>query len=82
MSGSVDVQKLAEELHQHGIINLDTPLRTLLKPTAIGLTNPNSPVADNAVAWSDYVLVTKGRPSAISEAANVARNIRGTIAQP
>lgn len=67
-----DVEKLALELHEGGALNLDTPLRDLLKPQGIGVIDPNSPIADNAVAWSDYVLITKGKTGPIDDLVKVA----------
>ncbi|MBL4790687.1 MAG: hypothetical protein JKY60_17120 [Kordiimonadaceae bacterium] len=76
MTAIKDVEKLTLDLHNQKIIDLDRPLRDLLKPEGIGFIDPDSPLADNAIAWSDYVLITKGKTGSLDDLLKVAETIR------
>ncbi len=82
MPESMNVEKLMHDLHEQGILNLDTSVRSLLKPEGIGMADPVSPVANNAVAWSEYVLITRGKPGDINEVAQLKDSLRNAIQQP
>ena len=66
-----DLHKLATSLHKSGVVNLNTKVGDILK------VDPKGPVSDNAVAWSDYILITKGKPANLAQIGRVARAVRG-----
>lgn len=82
MPDSMNVEQLMNELHEQGILNLDTPVRSLLKPQGIGMVDPVNPAADNVIAWSDYVVVTKGKLIELNEIARLRDSLRDSIRQP
>ena len=82
MPRSWDVERAARNLSEIGALNLDTTIGDLLRPEGIGIVDPTDPVSDNAVAWSDYVLITKGKPAPIREIGALADVLRGGIEGP
>jgi hypothetical protein len=79
MPKSLNVEKLMEHLGETGTLNLDTKIRDLMRPEGIGLVDPSDPVSDNAVAWNDYVLITKGSGAAVRELRTALDALRGTV---
>jgi len=72
MANFSDIERLAIELDDNKIINLDTPLRELLRPQGIGVIDPTNPLSDNVIAWSDYVLITSGKTSPLQDLVRVS----------
>lgn len=62
-----DIQKLAKNMHDAGLVNLNMKLSDVLK------IDPSGPVSDNAIAWSDYVLVTKGKLGDLSKVKRITK---------
>jgi hypothetical protein len=72
----MDIERLANELHDKGVFNLDTPVRTLLEPE--GLSVSGSEVAGfNIIAWDRYALITDLQASSgVSDIAAIANTVR------
>ncbi|MDO7888117.1 hypothetical protein [Hymenobacter cheonanensis] len=79
--GITDVRKLAQELHDNKVINLNTSVGDLLKAAqGVGTINKGhgGDVMDSVVAWSGYVVVTKGKPADMSQLERLGKqNIGG-----
>jgi hypothetical protein len=78
--GITDVRKLAQELHDNKVINLNTSVGDLLKSAqGIGTVNQGhgGDVMDSVVAWSGYVVVTKGKPADMNQLGNVGKQNAG-----
>ena len=56
-NSKIDVSKVMHQLHDKGVINLDSSIRDLLAPEGVGIVDPGSKLADYAVAWEHYVVV-------------------------
>ena len=67
------VQRIATSLHKAGVINLHAQVSDVLK------IDPSGPISDNAVAWSDYVIVTKGKMADLANVAKVAKKVRSQV---
>ena len=65
------VDKLAQSLHDAGIVSLDAKLSDVLKINGVGELTPGSQVSSGAVAWDGYVVVYKGMPSGVNELQNI-----------
>ncbi|MEL7005784.1 MAG: hypothetical protein AAFN93_24100 [Bacteroidota bacterium] len=72
----LNTEEVMQQLHDQRIINLDAPLRDLMKPEGIGIVDPNGPVSDNVIAWSDYVLITSGKPNSVEEIRGIAKSLQ------
>jgi len=70
------VDKLAQALHDAGVINLDTKLSDVLHVAGVGELTPGSTVASGVIAWDGYAIVYKGMPTGVSELQNIARTNR------
>jgi hypothetical protein len=72
-----DVNQLADQLHQAGVVNLDLKVSDVLKAAALQ-TDPGSILASTAVAWDGYVIVYKGSAAGLNELQAISR---GSVAQ-
>lgn len=75
------MRKLAQELHDNKVINLNTSVGDLLKSAqGIGIINQGhgGDVMDAVVAWSGYAVVIKGKPADMSQLEKLGKqNIGG-----
>ncbi len=63
-----EVANLAFELHDKKVVNLDTPLRDLLKPQSLSGT-----VYTGILVWDNYFLVGGGSTASVQEFAELAK---------
>lgn len=62
-----NVHELMANLHEQGVVNLDTSIRSLVQPAVLGSASPNSLPTD-IIIGPRYVFVTKvGQQAGINE---------------
>jgi hypothetical protein len=82
MTDPKKVSSLLNDLHNSKIMNLDTPIRSVLEHEALGGLNPGSTVASAVVAWDGYGLVIKGAGADLDQVQNIMKTIGRGIDTP
>jgi hypothetical protein len=78
-----NIERLANELHDKGVLNLDTPVRSLIEPEGIGIVDPGTQISGHVLAVTRYVLVVALQGgSRVNEVMAVADAVRGEVNRP
>ena len=82
MADPIDVSRIAQQLHEQGIVNLDVTARQLLvQPEGVGLVDPESMARVGVLGVTGYFLVYGGdlKAQSPSDATQVAGSVRQAV---